>query len=476
MFTSHSSPPSHSVDAGRACSHLTPHSPPPQLLGILCRRKDLGLDVRLERSVCVLLLQGKGASLPDVAGKHQDVGAGDSVGGLMLTTVRADIPFGKRLSHFVLFDNRSSNRSPDLKYLHPTRILQQSSVDAKEEQMAMEDWAQRWLEMAILPGFARQSASSPSSPSTAEDGGSVSVRDYLSSPKVALFNQVLRYANERNLRHVSENLQHMSQEALQQLAWLWRTSASGASAAITQAQSLLPHLQPPVAAAGRRGPPATEKATQAPEPEAGPTASSASGDKLTSRDGVALISSAFESPTASGDDYDDLMAAAAPMVASAAMAIEEASTISADVQRQPSRAATPSSPLVVGPRSTAPPPPWATQPDRAGVVRPRVTARIVDPTRPSAEVPGAARPHPRGVGGGLIESVASAVMLGAKVSAVAAVAVVAWAGGRQVLEGGAGSVTTTTVARQLRVMRHGAIASRSKSLPSSVSQVKQVGE
>lgn len=83
----------------------------------------------------------------------------------------------------------------------------------QEEVSALEDWAERWLELSVMPLFRCQQASTPAHTShahTAPAGSSgagsqgagsagsaasgelpaVSVSSYLNSPKVAVFNQV----------------------------------------------------------------------------------------------------------------------------------------------------------------------------------------------------------------------------------------------------------------------------------------------
>ena len=66
----------------------------------------------------------------------------------------------------------------------------------------MEEWAQRWLELSIMPVFPAQNGQESPVSSIAADiatdqtrtGRHVSVRDYLSSPKVVVFNQVSQCA------------------------------------------------------------------------------------------------------------------------------------------------------------------------------------------------------------------------------------------------------------------------------------------
>lgn len=81
----------------------------------------------------------------------------------------------------------------------------------QEEVSALEDWAERWLELSVMPLFRCQQTYTPLHTSTAPHAGgggagsqgtgsvgvaaagelpAVSVSSYLSSPKVAVFNQV----------------------------------------------------------------------------------------------------------------------------------------------------------------------------------------------------------------------------------------------------------------------------------------------
>ena len=66
----------------------------------------------------------------------------------------------------------------------------QHTADAREQQSATEEWAQRWLELSIMPSFISQT----DSPTLDGKDGSVrkqqSMHEYLSSPKVVVFNQV----------------------------------------------------------------------------------------------------------------------------------------------------------------------------------------------------------------------------------------------------------------------------------------------
>ena len=58
--------------------------------------------------------------------------------------------------------------------------------------MTMEAWAERWLELSIMPVFSSRSADLPDSNPGASKGlgGKLSVHRFLSSPKVVVFNQV----------------------------------------------------------------------------------------------------------------------------------------------------------------------------------------------------------------------------------------------------------------------------------------------
>lgn len=92
----------------------------------------------------------------------------------------------------------------------------------QEEVSALEDWAERWLELSVMPLFRCQQASTPAYTSVASHahtapagsgagsqgagsaGGAasgelpaVSVSSYLNSPKVAVFNQVGTTAQQR---------------------------------------------------------------------------------------------------------------------------------------------------------------------------------------------------------------------------------------------------------------------------------------
>ncbi|GAX82435.1 hypothetical protein CEUSTIGMA_g9863.t1 [Chlamydomonas eustigma] len=211
-----------------------------KLLRVISERVDLGLDVLPERNACALLL-GQAAS---------------AAGDVLLE------PSGASIKHQLAWDEATQKVSPSGVLAHDDNTLMLLHSDnLREEQSTLEDWVQHWLELSVRPSFymaaprstfplpwgdpsgapaERESAGGNSAswrerPPAARDkddlvaevaGGRLSVREYLSSPKVVLFNQVLQYANEQNMRHLTENLQHLSQEALQQLWALWKMSTS----------------------------------------------------------------------------------------------------------------------------------------------------------------------------------------------------------------------------------------------------------
>ena len=65
-------------------------------------------------------------------------------------------------------------------------------MDDSNELCGLEAWAERWLELSVIPNFKDLSEEAAREAATAAAGAQkqVSVRAYLSSPKVAVFNQV----------------------------------------------------------------------------------------------------------------------------------------------------------------------------------------------------------------------------------------------------------------------------------------------
>lgn len=70
-------------------------------------------------------------------------------------------------------------------------LLMQHSADVREQQLTTEEWAQRWLELSVMPSFTSQ-PNNINLGAKKDDlpGKQLSLHDYLSSPKVAVFNQV----------------------------------------------------------------------------------------------------------------------------------------------------------------------------------------------------------------------------------------------------------------------------------------------
>ena len=290
-------------------------------------------------------------------------------------------------------------------------------------------------------------------------GQQLSVRAYLSSPQVVVFNQVLRHANEQNLRHVTENLQNMSHDALHQLLSLWKSSAS--TLAYAQ-QSLMQRPSPkepkeqlqlggedPQSAAAPLGPP----------PQLEPMASAAiAGTSVDSGNSGSAISEAslslYQPATMTmPEEYtSDGMAAAAPPSAAVTGPATESPSLATTAapsaeQTSPSSWAVDAGSASSGPAAlsaAAASPLSVLSGIQSGAIRPRVTARIVDPTANKLlQTPQAS--SSRGGGSGPMRF----ALIAARVTAVAAVAGIAWASGRYAM-GGSKEVSVATVMSQLR--------------------------
>ena len=351
----------------------------------------------------------------------------------------------------------------------------QHSINAREERSTMEDWAQRWLELSIMPCFAPHAEEDSGKEGTAEGpavaaagqpgagGQQLSVRAYLSSPQVVVFNQVLRHANEQNLRHVTENLQNMSHDALHQLLSLWKSSAS--TLAYAQ-QSLMQQRAPPKEPKEQLQPGGEDLSSAMPPrpaPQLEPMASAAA--VVTSVDSGGTISEAslYQPATMTmPEEYtSDGMAAAAPPSAAVTGPATESPSLATTAapsagQTSPSSWAVDAGSASSGPAAlsaAAASPLSVLSGIQSGAIRPRVTARIVDPTANKLlQTPQASSSS--GGGSGPMRF----ALIAARVTAVAAVAGIAWASGRYAM-GGSKEVSVATVMSQLRGL--GKVASSS---------------
>ena len=342
----------------------------------------------------------------------------------------------------------------------------QHSINAREERSTMEDWAQRWLELSIMPCFAPHAEEDSGKEGTAEGpavaaagqpgagGQQLSVRAYLSSPQVVVFNQVLRHANEQNLRHVTENLQNMSHDALHQLLSLWKSSAS----TLAYAQQSLMQQRAPPKEPKEQLQPGGEGLSAAmpprPAPQLEPMASAAA--VVTSVDSGGAISEAslYQPATMTmPEEYtSDGMAAAAPPSAAVTGPATESPSLATTAapsaeQTSPSSWAVDAGSASSGPAASsaaAASPLSVLSGIQSGAIRPRVTARIVDPTANKLlQTPQASSSS--GGGSGPMRF----ALIAARVTAVAAVAGIAWASGRYAM-GGSKEVSVATVMSQLR--------------------------
>ncbi|KAG1667616.1 hypothetical protein FOA52_001670 [Chlamydomonas sp. UWO 241] len=372
-----------------------------KLLHVIDGRTSLGLDLSIEHNVCALLLGGPApAALAAPAAPVQDGVSGDvsargdstaeedgpsrpeaALGGTAPAGARR-LRLGAPDGAYVIMmdqapgppgggggDARDGGREGG----------EPSSSSADDDGAALESWAERWLELSCQPCFEAAGGRG----NGGGGGRGLSVRSYLSSPKVVVFNQVLQYASMHRLRDVTDAIAGMSHDALQQLLGLWRSTGWLAGALTLPSVGALFLGRPPAAAATAA---AAGGGGGADDAQGGEVARQAA------RVGAGAQQEQQQRQQGGG-------AAPAPAAAATAAGVLGAAPTTAHSPQQPAPAADPqalaraSDPLLAPPRAapssrdsstsdedatSSPPRLWVAGPRET--IQPRMHARIFDPT------------------------------------------------------------------------------------------------